>query len=199
MNKKRDLRFVILFVVIVSCCLIYLFQSSYAKYRRGVSGRVSSEIASWNIKVNGEDIMDKKELTTTIEPTFLESENSNEGVIAPGVEGYYLVTIDASEVDVNFLCTIYSTVAETSSISDLKTLSYEINPTDDSSNKLEYSPDTGIVVEIPKNTSEYVFKIYLTWDDDTGTMDNQADTEVGINDQSTALMKVTLQFSQLNE
>lgn len=198
MNKKRDLRFVILFVVIVSCCLIYLFQSSYAKYRRGVSGRVSSEIASWNIKVNGEDIMDKKELTTTIEPTFLESENSNEGVIAPGVEGYYLVTIDASEVDVNFLCTIYSTVAETSSISDLKTLSYEINPTDDSSNKLEYSPDTGIVVEIPKNTSEYVFKIYLTWDDDTGTMDNQADTSVALDDTSQALMTVDLQFSQLN-
>jgi hypothetical protein len=198
MNKKRDLRFVILFVVIVSCCLIYLFQSSYAKYRRGVSGRVSSEIASWNIKVNGEDIMDKKELTTTIEPTFLESENSNEGVIAPGVEGYYLVTIDASEVDVNFLCTIYSTVAETSSISDLKTLSYEINPTDDTSNKLEYSPDTGIVVEIPKNTSEYVFKIYLTWDDDTGTMDNQADTSVALDDTSQALMTVDLQFSQLN-
>lgn len=198
MNKKRDLRFVILFVVIVSCCLIYLFQSSYAKYRRGVSGRVSSEIASWNIKVNGEDIMDKKELTTTIEPTFLESENSNEGVIAPGVEGYYLVTIDASEVDVNFLCTIYSTAAETSSISDLKTLSYEINPTDDTSNKLEYSPDTGIVVEIPKNTSEYVFKIYLTWDDDTGTMDNQADTSVALDDTSQALMTVDLQFSQLN-
>ena len=198
MNKKRDLRFVILFVVIVSCCLIYLFQSSYAKYRRGVSGRVSSEIASWNIKVNGEDIMDKKELTTTIEPTFLESENSNEGVIAPGVEGYYLVTIDASEVDVNFLCTIYSTVAETSSISDLKTLSYEINPTDDTSNKLEYSPDTGIVVEIPKNTSEYVFKIYLTWDDDTGTMDNQADTSVALDDTSQALMTVDLQFTQLN-
>lgn len=198
MNKKRDLRFVILFVVIVSCCLIYLFQSSYAKYRRGVSGRVSSEIASWNIKVNGEDIMDKKELTTTIEPTFLESENSNEGVIAPGVEGYYLVTIDASEVDVNFLCTIYSTAAETSSISDLKTFSYEINPTDDTSNKLEYSPDTGIVVEIPKNTSEYVFKIYLTWDDDTGTMDNQADTSVALDDTSQALMTVDLQFSQLN-
>lgn len=198
MNKKRDLRFVILFIVIVSCCLIYLFQSSYAKYRRGVSGRVSSEIASWNIKVNGEDIMDKKELTTTIEPTFLETENSNEGVIAPGVEGYYLVTIDASEVDVNFLCTIYSTVAETSSISDLKTLSYEINPTDDTSNKLEYSPDTGIVVEIPKNTSEYVFKIYLTWDDDTGTMDNQADTSVALDDTSQALMTVDLQFSQLN-
>ena len=198
MNKKRDLRFVILFVVIVSCCLIYLFQSSYAKYRRGVSGRVSSEIASWNIKVNGEDIMDKKELTTTIEPTFLETENSNEGVIAPGVEGHYLVTIDASEVDVNFLCTIYSTVAETSSISDLKTLSYEINPTDDTSNKLEYSPDTGIVVEIPKNTSEYVFKIYLTWDDDTGTMDNQADTSVALDDTSEALMTVDLQFSQLN-
>ena len=74
-SKKKDLRFIVLFVVIVGCCLIYLFQSSYARYRRGISGNVSSDIASWNIKVNGEDIANKKTLTNTIEPTFLESEN----------------------------------------------------------------------------------------------------------------------------
>jgi len=197
-SKKKDLRFIVLFVVIVGCCLIYLFQSSYARYRRGISGNVSSDIASWNIKVNGEDIANKKTLTNTIKPTFLESENSAAGVIAPGVEGYYTITIDASDVDVPFECSIRSEVSPDSSVSDLKTLSYEVNPTD-TENRLTYSPDTGIVQKIPRNTNEYIFRIYLKWEDENGSMDNQADTEVGINDQSTALMKVTLQFSQLNE
>ena len=88
-TKKKDLKFIILFIALVSCCLLYLFQSSYAKYRRQITGSVSSDIASWNIKVNGEDIANKKTLTTTIEPTFLETENTKEGVIAPGVTGYY--------------------------------------------------------------------------------------------------------------
>lgn len=197
MNKKKDIRFIILFIIIVSCCLIYLFQSSYAKYRRGIEGNISSDIARWNIKVNGEDITNKKTLTTTIEPTFLESENNSAGVIAPGVEGYYTITIDASDVDVAFECVIHSDVASDSSISDLKTLSYEINP-DNNSSRLTYSADTGIVQKIPRNTDKYVFKIYLVWDDTNGEMDNQADTQVGIDDSSQALMKVTLHFSQLN-
>lgn len=198
MSRKKDLRFLIIFVVLVSCCLLYLFQSSYAKYRRGVTGEVSADIARWNIKVNGEDIANKKTLSATIEPTFLESENSAAGVIAPGVEGYYTITIDASLVDVPFECTIRSDVADDSSISDLKTLSYQVNPTASTTDKLTYSEDTGIVQVIPRNTSQYVFRIYLVWDDDNGTMDNQADTEVGVNDNSKALMHVTLHFSQIN-
>lgn len=198
MSRKKDLRFIILFVVLVSCCLLYLFQSSYAKYRRGVTGEVSADVAGWNIKVNGEDIANKKTLTTTIVPTFLESENSAAGVIAPGVEGYYTITIDASLVDVPFECTIHSDVADDSSISDLKTLSYQINPTSSTTDRLTYSADTGIVQVIPRNTSQYVFRIYLVWDDENGTMDNQADTEVGVSDSSQALMQVSLQFSQIN-
>lgn len=196
--KKKDIKFVILFIVLVSCCLLYLFQSSYAKYRRQLEGTVSSDIANWNIKVNGEDIANKKTLTTTIEPTFLESENTKEGVIAPGVEGYYTITIDASDVDVNFLCTMHSDVSVDSSVSDLKTLSYVINPVGDTDERLTYSADTGIVQQISKNTNQTVFRVYIKWDDDEGTMDNQADTEVATDDESKALMTVTLQFSQLN-
>ena len=178
-TKKKDLKFIILFIVLVSCCLLYLFQSSYAKYRRQINGSVSSDIASWNIKVNGEDIANKKTLTTTIEPTFLESENTKEGVIAPGVTGYYTITIDASDVDVNFLCSIHSDVSV--------------------DEKLTYSADTGIVQQISKNTNQTVFRVYIQWDDEAGTMDNQADTEAATNDNSKALMNVTLQFSQLNQ
>ncbi len=198
-TKKKDLKFIILFIVLVSCCLLYLFQSSYAKYRRQINGSVSSDIASWNIKVNGEDIANKKTLTTTIEPTFLESENTKEGVIAPGVTGYYTITIDASDVDVNFLCSIHSDVSVDSNVVDLKTLSYVVNPVSDNDEKLTYSADTGIVQQISKNTNQTVFRIYIQWDDETGTMDNQADTEAATNDNSKALMNVTLQFSQLNQ
>ena len=102
MKNKKDLYYILIFAAIVVFCLAYLFQSSYAKYRRGITGDVEAEIASWHIKVNGEDIMNNKTLTTTIVPTFLESENTKEGVIAPGVEGYYTVTVDASDVDVIF-------------------------------------------------------------------------------------------------
>lgn len=197
-TKKKDLKFIILFVVLVSCCLLYLFQSSYAKYRRQINGSVSSDIASWNIKVNDEDIANKKTLTTTIEPTFLESENTKAGVIAPGVEGYYTITIDASNVDVNFLCSIHSDVSVDSNVVDLKTLSYVVNPVSDDDEKLTYSADTGIVQQISKNTNQTVFRIYIQWDDEAGTMDNQADTEAATNDASKALINVTLQFSQLN-
>ena len=198
-TKKKDLKFILLFIVLVSCCLLYLFQSSYAKYRRQINGSVSSDIASWNIKVNGEDIANKKTLTTTIEPTFLESENTKEGVIAPGVTGYYTITIDASDVDVNFLCSIHSDVSVDSNVVDLKTLSYVVNPVSDNDEKLTYSADTGIVQQISKNTNQTVFRIYIQWDDEAGTMDNQADTEAATNDNSKALMNVTLQFSQLNQ
>ena len=175
-TKKKDLKFIILFIVLVSCCLLYLFQSSYAKYRRQINGSVSSDIASWNIKVNGEDIANKKTLTTTIEPTFLESENTKEGVIAPGVTGYYTITIDASDVDVNFLCSIHSDVSVDSNVVDLKTLSYVVNPVSDNDEKLTYSADTGIVQQISKNTNQTVFRIYIQCDDESCTIDNQADT-----------------------
>ena len=196
--KKKDIKFVILFIVLVSCCLLYLFQSSYAKYRRQLEGTVSSDIANWNIKVNGEDIANKKTLTTTIKPTFLESENTKEGVIAPGVTGYYTIVIDASDVDVNFLCTIHSDVSVDSTVSDLKTLSYVINPVSDADERLTYSTDTGIVQQISKNTNQTVFRIYIKWDDEDGTMDNQADTEAATSDTGQALMSIKLQFSQLN-
>lgn len=200
-SKKKDILFVLLFIVVVGVCLLYLFQASYAKYRRAVSGSVNGDIASWQIKVNGEDIMNKKTLNTTITPFFPEDETHAEDVIAPGVEGYYTISIDASNVDVPFRVTIFSEVAENSSVSDLKTYTYEYNskltpPTDYNSREL-YNNDNGIVYDIARNSKTNDFRIYVVWDDTNGTMDNAQDTEVGINDNSKALMNVRLHFEQI--
>ena len=56
MKKKNDIKFVIVFVIVVGLSLLYLFQSSYAKYRKQIEGDVRTTIASWNIKVNNEMI-----------------------------------------------------------------------------------------------------------------------------------------------
>lgn len=197
-SKRKDLIFIVVFLLVVSCCLLYLFQSSYAKYRRGISGSLTGDIANWNIKVNGEDIANKKTLTSTIEPVFPEDENHSEGVIAPGSEGYYTITIDSSQVDVPFLCTIHSDVSPDSSISDLKTLSYVINPTSDQEPQINYSSDTGIVQEIERNTNQTVFRIYIKWEDEDGQMDNAADTQAGLDSNSKAKINITLHFSQIN-
>ena len=200
-SKKKDIWFVVLFSVVVGDCLLYLFQASYAKYRRAVSGSVNGNIASWQIKVNGEDIMNKKTLNTTITPFFPEDETHAEDVIAPGVEGYYTISIDASNVDVPFRVTIFSEVAENSSVSDLKTYTYEYNskltpPTNYNSREL-YNSDNGIVYDIARNSKTNDFRIYVVWDERYGTMDNAQDTEVGIDDNSKALMNVRLHFEQI--
>lgn len=197
--KKKDLKFLIFFLIILGFSLFYLFQSSYAKYRKQVEGNVSAKIASWNIKINNEDIANKKVLTSNIAPTFPETENTVKDVLAPGSEGYYTITIDATNVDVAFQYTIFSDVADTSSVTDLKTLSYIINPNNATASKIEYNPTTGISGTLDKNAKTLSIRIYIQWDDEDGTMTNEEDTSAAITATKQALMKVKLQFSQINK
>ena len=73
MKKRRDIIFIVLFITIVSISLIYLFQTSYAKYRRNTNGEVQGRVASWDIKVNNESITTNTTLTNKIVPTIDDS------------------------------------------------------------------------------------------------------------------------------
>ena len=79
MNKEKlkDLRFIIVFIAIVSFSFIYLFQTSYAKYRKQIEGETSLTIAKWNIKVNNEYVDNKAVLEEEITPTFTGNERKN--------------------------------------------------------------------------------------------------------------------------
>ena len=77
---KKDLRFIIIFILVVTISFIYLFQSTYAKYKKQVNSNVNSTIASWNIKINNETINNKKTLTNSITPTFYENEYVKENI-----------------------------------------------------------------------------------------------------------------------
>ena len=100
--EKKDLKFIIIFILIVCFSFAYLFQATYAKYRKQISTEMDGDIASWNIKVNDEDINGKKTLTNNITPEITSSEYVKDKKIAPGSSGYFTVTIDATNVDVDF-------------------------------------------------------------------------------------------------
>ena len=96
--KKNDKIFIIVFIGIVSFALMYLFQASYAKYRRLATSQIDARIASWNILVNNESIANKTELTNSITPVIDANQYVKSGVIAPGTTGHFDIVIDAYRV-----------------------------------------------------------------------------------------------------
>lgn len=170
---KKDIRFIIIFILIVTISFIYLFQSTYAKYKKQVNAEVNSNIASWNIKINNETISNKKTLTNSITPTFYENEYVKENTLAPGTKGYFDLNIDSSKVDVDFNYEINASLDTTTNLKDFKITNYEIN---DSGTKQRYNV-TGITSSLKKNTKNTKIRFYVEWiDDSTNTMNNSEDT-----------------------
>lgn len=195
--KSKDIKFISLFILIVTLSFFYLFQTSYAKYRKMIDGNISSNIASWKIVVNDEIIGNKKALTNDIVPVFPGDEYTKDSVLAPGSVGYFDLIIDASDVDVSFNYEIIPEVSDESIIKDLKVNSYIINP-DENSTNVPYNKEQAITGTIEHNSKNTTIRVYIEWDDsEEATMDNTADTNAAINDDGKALITTSLRFSQI--
>ena len=192
---KKDIRFLILFIVIVAFSILYLFQSSYAKYRKQVSAEMTTTIASWNIKVNTENINNKTTLTNSIIPTLDSNQYIKSGVIAPGSTGHFEVVINAEEVDVDFTYEIESAVDEDTPLTDLTFTGYKIGT---GAVQTFSGANTTITGNITKNTGNTTITVYFTWNDSaTNLMDNQDDTEYAIDeDHENTNIIVSIHFTQ---
>ena len=192
--KKKDIRFLIIFIVIVTFSLFYLFQSSYAKYRKQISTQMSTTIASWNIKVNNELINNKTTLTNNITPVLDANTYIKEGVLAPGSTGYFDIIMNAEDVDVDFTYEIQNEVDEDTPLLDLKFTGYSI----DSGTTQTYPAGGAITGNLTKNTGDTTIRVFFVWDDSTNNaMDNQADTEYALdeNNENTNIA-VSIHFTQ---
>ncbi|MCI8460343.1 MAG: hypothetical protein HFE81_02995 [Bacilli bacterium] len=193
-EKKKDLKFILISTLIISMSLLYLFQTSYAKYKKQLNGNVLSNIASWNIKVNNETIKNKMSLEKDIIPVFNKNDYIKENVLAPGSTGYFDLTIDAENVDVDFIYEI--TEEKTSdSLIDLKITSYELN---DSGTKIPYDETTPLTGELLKNTKDTKIRLYFGWDDneETQVMNNVEDTNYAQKPNVKGNLKLKLHFIQ---
>ena len=192
---KKDLRFIIIFILVVTISFIYLFQSTYAKYKKQVNSNVNSTIASWNIKINDETINNKKTLTNSITPTFYENEYVKENTLAPGIKGYFDINIDSSKVDVDFNYEVNAVLNNSTNLTDFKITDYELN---DSGTKQNFNT-TGISNSLPKNTKNTKIRFYIEWiDDDTNVMNNIEDTTYATNHDDVKYV-LTIKFTQKKE
>lgn len=192
--KKNDKVFLGIFLAIVSFSLLYLFQASYAKYRKQVSGELETTIASWNIVVNSENINNKTTLTNTITPTLDTDPYIKEGVIAPGSTGHFDLTIDGTNVDVDFSYEIECSPDTSTPLYDLSFTRYILNGV-----SYNFTQDGIISGDLLKNSGTQSLTIYFEWNDNpsTNTMDNEADTEYAIDSNNTnTKINVAIHFTQ---
>lgn len=191
--KKNDFKFISLFIIIVLLAFLYLGVTTYSKYRKQVSAKGEATVARWLIKVNNEDIKGKSELTGTITPTWDTNAYVKDNLIAPGSTGFFTITIDATDVDVDFNYEIQNLNDTTAALPDLIITSYQIN-----GGTLTNASGNTISGEITKNTASTVIKIYIKWNDDDATqsMDNQEDTTFAQQADTTADISLRLKFTQ---
>lgn len=197
---KKDLKFIIIFIIVLMCSCTYLYQSSYAKYRKRVTADVDLTVAKWTIKINNEDVKNRKKLTNKLVPEFEESEYTKANVLAPGSKGYCDIVINSKNVDVNFQITLQAKVPSESAISDLKVTDYIINPSDSNTTKIEYTELQEINIPVVHNTEQTIIRLFIEWDDDPSTqkMDNEADTNAAVDTSSEALIEINTNFTQVN-
>lgn len=191
--KKNDIKFISIFIIIVLLAFLYLGVNTYSKYRKQVAAKGEATVARWLIKVNTEDIKGKTELTNNITPVWDANSYVKDELIAPGSTGYFEITIDATNVDVDFNYEIENLNDSSAALPDLIITSYQVNGG-------ENTTTTGnkITGEITKNTASTVIKAYIKWDDDpaTQTMDNQDDTTFAQQTDTTADINLKLKFTQ---
>ena len=194
MKKKKDITFVIIFLLVFCLSITYLFQTSYAKYRKQIEGEMNATIASWIIKVNNEDITESRTLENEITPVFDTNQYVKANTIAPGSTGYFDIIIETENVDVDYNVEIIDS-KESTDLQDLVLKEYELN---DSGTRTAITNHT-FSRDFSKNTVQTKIRFYFVWDDDptTQTMDNQDDTSYQLDNDSTKIT-LAITFKQKN-
>jgi len=201
MKKKSK---IVLILAIISLS-IFIFGSvyTYAKYLTKTTSTITSKIKNWDILVNNESIRGKSVLTNKITATFPNTNgHTKANKIAPGVEGKFTISIDYSHVDLNFSYDL--SIAENETIPDIKLNRIEMDGVELSTDHISVDDDgiTHITGEIEILDTDITKKkdivVYVKWDDSsTNEMDNEEDTEVGVNEDSVNF-DVKMTFVQLN-
>ena len=194
MKKRRDLTFIVFFVLVLCLSITYLFQTSYAKYRKQIAGELNADIASWIIKVNNEDITESRTLENEIIPIFDANQYVKANTIAPGSTGYFDIIIETVNVDVDYNVEIVDS-KEATDLQDLILKQYELN---DSGTRVTITDHT-FSQDFNKNTERTKIRFYFEWDDNpaTETMDNQDDTSYQL-DNDTTKITLAIRFKQKN-
>ena len=204
-------------VILAFLFLIVIIGSySYSKYRSGITGEASADVAKWNISVNGCNIVepdpantdcfeskDNGDGTVTILRNFNITEftynnedlnNVTRDKIAPGSSGNFKIKIKPNDTEVSIKYTINSHIED----DDVSLLYYIKGPND--SNYISM-PSNGYVGYINYNASnttrEDVINFKVVWENNESH--NKEDTVIGTKSSDPKLnIPVEILFEQYN-
>lgn len=193
----------ILSALIMLLITIYQINNTYAKYFTEAEGTVEETIGAWIVKVNDTNIATGADIEnfTINELTYNSNDYVLEGKIAPGLLGYFDVTIDATQasVAVRYDVTIdfsQLNLSESIKFSKLATVVDGVE-SEDGIVRTGESTYTGIVnladIEAGKTNT---LRVYLGWEDDGTGANDEEDSTLGKNKDVQVLIPVQVKASQ---
>ena len=197
MKKKKKIVLILICCILLASLLLFI-NMIYAKYKTEVSGKASISISRWDVKVNDNSIKNNQDISSTITPVFPGNEYIASNIIAPTAEGYFDLFLDYTATDVAFKYEINVSPNEESAVKDLVTTGYSV----DDGEKIEFPEFNAPISETVNLSNENKTKkirIYIIWNDDpdTSSMDNLSDTSSTLKADSSAILDVSVAFTQV--
>ncbi len=186
----------------------YQINTTYAKYMTEVNVDANEQIGKWLIKVNEQNIATNNQVETfTINQLkYNSSNNVLAGKIAPGLEGYFEINIDASESSVAIIYNVtldFSKLNISNSIKFSKLVKVLADNTETEEGIIRTSENTytgTVLISEEANTSESrieKLKVYVEWEDDKTGINDENDTKLGTLDDGVKIeVPVEVKVSQ---
>ena len=189
MSKKRISILLVMSLLLVG---ILIVSYSYALYESNIKGKVDTHPANWNIKVNNTLISTGVTNEFTIDSINYTQTDSNvrAGKFAPGIEGYYDLTIEPTdtEVSIKYTIEINDFENENLAVDHLTLLS--------GAGTLTQSGDTYVGIIPLNSTVTENIRIFLKWTDLNTTEANAKDSEMGTKENPDVDIPVSVHFIQ---
>lgn len=174
----------ILLALIMILITAYQINTTYAKYLTQTQGIVEETIGAWVVKINGTNIATEADVQNfTINDLNYNSNNYVlDGKIAPGLLGYFDVTIDATEASVAIRYDVTINFDELNISDSIKfaKLVRVVNGVEDETGiiKTGESTYTGTIslADVEAGITNTI-RVYLEWEDD-GTGANDAEDSI---------------------
>ena len=193
----------ILSALIMLLITLYQINSAYAKYSTEAQGIVEETIGAWIVKVNDTNFATEANVEnfTIDELTYNSNDYVLEGKIAPGLSGYFDVTIDATEasVAVRYDVTIdFSKLDLSDSIKFTKLVTVVDGvESEEGITQTEESTYTGVVTldDISAGKTN-TLRVYLSWEDDGTGINDEEDSILGTTKDIQVSIPVQVKASQ---
>lgn len=193
----------ILSALIMLLITLYQINSAYAKYSTEAEGIVEETIGAWIVKVNNTNIATEANVENfTIDAlTYNSNDYVLDGKIAPGLLGYFDITIDATEasVAVKYDVTIdFSKLNLSDSIKFTKLVTVTDGiESEEGIIQTGESTYTGVVsLDDISAGKTNTLRVYLSWEDDGTGINDEEDSILGTTKDIQVSIPVQVKASQ---